>query len=357
VRIAYLCHWNLDGSDGVSWKVRGQAAQWRAAGHEATVFAISPGTARSDDGLEAFPYRGGRERLGATIAAVHELRRRRPDVLYLRYDVFLPPVWALVRRVPTVVEVNSDTGRAMRAQWRGPAAVRFNLVNRRAVFSGVDGFVAVTNELARSEQVTRWQRPAIAIANGVDVATIPSLPAPANASPRALFLGSAGQAWHGVDKIVELAHALPELTVDVIGYRAADVLPRPDSLPPNVTFHGRLPRDEYARIAAQADLAFGSLALHRVQLDEGGPLKVREYLAMGIPLVIGYDDTDLQGLDASWLLRLPNREENVMGAVGRIRDFAQAVRGLRVPREEIAPRIDAAEKERRRLEFLSSFVS
>lgn len=357
MRIAYLCHWNLDGNDGVSWKVRGQAAHWRAAGHEATVFAISPGESRDDGEVVAFRYGHARQRLAATIAAARAVRRYRPHVLYLRYDVFLPPVWALVRLVPTVVEVNSDTGRAMRANWRGPAAVRYNLANRRAIFPAVRGFAAVTNQLALSPQVTRWRKPAIAIANGVDVGSIAPVPAPANTRPRALFLGSAGQAWHGVDKIVELARALPELTVDVVGYRAENVRPLPAEPGPNVVFHGRLSRDDYTRIAAGADLAFGSLALHRVELQEGGPLKVREYLAMGIPLVIAYDDTDLDGVDAPWLLRLPNTEDNVAAGRERIREFADAVRGLRVPLEVVAGRIDAGEKERRRLEFLSSVIS
>ena len=103
---------------------------------------------------------------------------------------------------------------------------------------------------------------------------------------------------------------------------------------------------------ARCVIAFGTLALHRKQMNEACPLKVREYLAFGLPVVIGYGDTDLTGIEPWWLLRVPNAEDNVRQNAERIRSFIADVRGRRVPRDEVADRIGAAAKEQRRLEFM-----
>jgi hypothetical protein len=42
-----------------------------------------------------------------------------------------------------------------------------------------------------------------------------------------------------------------------------------------------------------ADIGIGTLSLYKKKMEEAAPLKVRSYLAKGIPVVIGYKDTDL----------------------------------------------------------------
>jgi glycosyltransferase involved in cell wall biosynthesis len=357
VRIAYVCTWNLDRGDGVARKVAMQARAWCDARHDVAVFSLASGEARSHDLVRAYPFASARERLRQTARLVRDVRAYDPDVVYLRYDVFLPPAWALVRLRRTVVEANSDTGRAMRYLWESEWAARYNLVNRRMIFPAADGFVCVTHELARDRQIARWRAPTTVVANGIDTRSVLELPAPANERPRGIFLGSPRQPWHGVDKIVELARLAPELDFDVVGYTSADSRLIEPPIPATVTMHGMLPKEAYAPLLAAADFAVGSLAMDRAHLHEAGPLKVREYLASGIPTVIGYEDTDLVGLDPWWLLRLPNTDDNVVGNVERIRAWAHGIRGRRVPRAEVEPRIDAREKERRRLEFMAQVAA
>src|SRR5207247_9128294 len=175
-------------------------------------------------------------------------------------------------------------------------------------------------------------------------------PAPAPDRARVAFLGSARQAWHGLDKIAWLAGQLPDVDFDVVGYddvRLREALG--PSTPDNLHARGILARAEYEPILAACDLAIGTLALHRKNMHEACPLKVREYLAYGLPVVIGYEDTDLDGLDTWYLLRLPNVESNVRDHAGEIHSFLESVRGRRVPRGEVAGRIGSVEKERRRL--------
>lgn len=326
MRLAYVCYWDLDGDDGVSRKIRSQVEHWREAGHEVMLEAIRPA--------------GGVERVRRTAAGCAAVRKFAPDVLYLRYDLFAPSVWSLARRFTSAVELNSDD----RAEWllRSRAAAAYNEVNRRALLHAAAGLVCVTEELAAG------RRSALVLGNGLDPRDIPELALPANVRPRIAFIGSPRQPWHGVDKIVELGRRLPELDIDVVGPRDEELR----GAPPNVFAHGVLPPSGYRPVLARADAAVGTLALHRKQMREASPLKVREYLLSSVPTMIAYDDTDLQGIDAPWLLRLPNVESNVRDNVAAIWEFVDRARGLRVPRSEVEHRLDSRVKEQRRLEYL-----
>jgi hypothetical protein len=338
VRLAYVCYWNLASDDGVSRKIRGQVDAWVAAGHEARIFAIPPA--------------GLRSRWRSSAAVARDLGAYAPDVLYLRYDLFLPPVWRFVGRVPTAVEINSVERAELALRAGRRARLAFNAVNRRYVLGRARGVVAVTHELAVG--LGGADRRVITVPNGFDVAAVSPLPPPAGMPERRtklVFLGSPGHAWHGVDKIVKLAELLPDFDFEVIGVP-------PGSTPqvPNLVLRAHLSRDEYVSALASADVGIGSLALHRIGIDEASPLKVREYLAFGLPVVIGYEDTDFADVDPWYLLRLPNREDNVASHAREIAAFAERVRGRRVDRSEVASRIDLAGKEQRRLDFLAELA-
>ena len=91
-------------------------------------------------------------------------------------------------------------------------------------------------------------------------------------------------------------------------------------------------------------------------MQEACPLKVREYLGHGLPVVIAYEDTDFVGEQPWFLLRLPNRESNVADGIGAISTFLNDVRGRRVPRSDVADRIGSHVKERRRLDFIQGLL-
>ncbi|MFN3692462.1 MAG: hypothetical protein ACK4R7_06185, partial [Fervidobacterium sp.] len=74
--------------------------------------------------------------------------------------------------------------------------------------------------------------------------------------------------------------------------------------------YGMLFLDKYTPIMQQADIGISTLAPYRKKMNEASPFKVREYSALGLPVIIGYKDTDLPD-GAPFILQIPNTEDNI----------------------------------------------
>jgi glycosyltransferase involved in cell wall biosynthesis len=352
LRIAYVCYWNLFTGDGVASKIAGQSAHWRSAGHETSVFALSRTPPQGTEGGIAdttFFFDSPIERVRSTRNLIAAVEAFRPDLVYLRYDLFIPPPTGLLRRFPVVVEINSDDLNEF--QPRGRLVTVYNRLQRRPILGRAAGASFVTHELAASPSFGQLRGKRRVISNGVELPEEVPEPGPANERPRLVLLGATGY-WHGVDKLVRLAAETPEIEVDIAGAASGP----PATLPPNVRWHGHLGEHEYRSLLARADVGVGTLALHRAGMNEASTLKVRTYLAHGLPVILGHEDTDFIGEEPWFLLRLPNVEDNVLAGAESILEFAESVRGRRVPRELVVDRISAEAKERERLRFFEEVL-
>jgi hypothetical protein len=353
VRIAYVCYWDAFRLDGVSKKILTQTGYWRSAGHTVEVFCLTPAPNTSTEAVltqSRFPFASRSQRLLATRRLARAVRRFEADLIYLRYDLFLPPLWPVLAERPLVIELNEQPEEY---DLRRRGARAYDRFSRRRLLGRAQGFVCVARELADAPWLTQFGRPAAVIGNSVDVRAFPSAPIPDNVRVRGIFLGGPGLPWHGVDKIRVLAEALPEMDFDVIGPTATDL---GGAIPSNVTVHGFLSRDEYEPLVNRADFAIGTLALHRQRIQETSPLKLREYLAYGIPMIVAHDDPDLTSQPSWFVLRLPNSEENVAESCEVIRHWVAAVVGRRIPRETAENMVSTQVKEPQRLAFVEQFV-
>ena len=351
MRIAYLVHGVAGTGSGVRSKILSQAATWSALAPELQVGIFVRCEAGAEDEWTGQPHvikvRSSRAgipgRLLQRELLSREVRAWRPDLVYMRQSTVSPSTVALALAIPTVVELNTlDLAELRTRSW---PRYWYAIATRSLVLRSARGIVVVTDEIARHESVRRFGRPTETIPNGIDLESYPPTPPPANAHPRLVFLGAPGLAWHGLDKIRQMAVRFPAWTFDIIG-------PRPAELdgPPNVRMHGLLAPDEYLPIFARADVAIGSLALHRKRMDEASPLKVAEYLARGIPTIIGYFDGRFPS-NAPFLLRIPNDEDSVAVSFDAIEAFVTRWQGRRVDRKSVMG-IDARQIEQRRLDFM-----
>ena len=275
--------------------------------------------------------------------------RWRPDCIYLRHTTVSPSLLVLAAAVPTVVGGDLDDLDELRTL--SPVRYWYARLVRHRLLRLARGIIVVTHEIARLPSIVRTGRPVAVFPNSINVSDYPQLPAPANATPHLVFIGAPHLPWAGVDKIARLAAAFPAWQFDLIGTDPTEI---PDA-PANLAIHGARSRADYLPLMARADVAIGPLALHRKGLSEASALKVAEYLAYGIPVILGCPEAAFPD-GAPFLLQLPNTEDNVEAARADIERFVNESRGRRVPRGASAP-IDTMAVEERRLATIRAMIA
>lgn len=351
MKLAYLVQWDLQQEDGVNKKLAAQTRAWQAAGHDVRLFALAP-TSAVWAGLAALPCTitpAGPfwRRFAAARAAVAGVLAWQPELVYLRFGTWYPAYDTLCRALPVVLEINTDDVSQYRRQLPLPMFL-YHRLSRGRLLRAAAGIVAVSGELAA--RLAWTGRPMLVVANGIDLAAYPQLPAPANERPRLFFIGSPHCPWHGVGEIAALAQAQPDWDFEIVGLAPGEW----PAQTPNVRLHGQLPAAQYERLMAQADVALGSMAWYANGMAEACPLKVREYLACGLPVIVGYQDTDFPD-GSPFLLSVPNRPGALLAARDQVAAFIATWRGRRVPRTAVQCLASEA-KEARRLDFFATLL-
>lgn len=371
MKIAYLIHWNEGPESGVFKKVLSQASAWRALGHDVSLFLFSRRANRSWAEAEAAgisviceTYSGRRGRMARFKALAARLRAWLPDVIYHRFDLYYASLPSLLKEFPSVLEINTNDVKELALERRGMSLLRYiyHRLTRGWVLGAADGIVFVSHELAEAKVFQRYARRAAVIGNGIELAAFASPGAelgepavrPAVADPaaplRLVFIGSPGQPWQGLDEIACWAKAKPEWRFDIIGPGKDELDYRLATDCPNLYFHGVLTRSEYQTLLDRADLAIGTLALYRKGMDEASPLKVREYLANGLPVIAAYRDTDFPQ-PVPFILELPNEPGSTVLYRREIERFAASWKGRRVGRE-LVQHLDVTVKETARVVYM-----
>ncbi len=359
MRIAFLIELNAYVPSGILNKVEAQVRSWCAQGHEARAFVV---TLRSDEPLAIdpaittpifFPLPFRRRQFLNKVAVIRRvglrLRQFGPDVTYYRQSLWYPGlVGSLRRAAPYVVELNSLSAEEFRM--RNPLINAFYTLTESWLLESGGGFVAVSGEIA--QHYARDGKAVNVVANGYPVTRCEPRPPPSNQRPQLVFVGSPGQAWHGLDKIVRLAARLPDWDFHIAGPEASEI---PSMDLSNIRAHGYLNQTQLVDLYRYMDIGIGTLALHRIKMEEASPLKVREYVAQGLPVIAGYHDSDLSGCD--FFLNIGNREDNVVVGEDAIRAFVERWRGKAIDRAEVLARVDTAAKEARRLAFMAEVVA
>lgn len=359
MRIAYVSlHWPRTKNSGVGKKIQSQISIWNANGHPARLFMHTTPYQPLSDLIEAdcFFYqpegklRSEFSRMDAMSQMLISLRNFQPDVIYLRDGMYVFPAHQLADIAPVIEEINTND--LTQHEELGKIYSLYNRLTRGFFLRRVHGLVTVSHELAVSSAFTSFKKNTCVIANGIELNRFPLLPPTVNKIPRLVFMGTPNTLWHGVDKLVLLANLIPDIYIDLIGYE--QIAPY-QALPKNIKLYGYLNFEQYQNVLAQADVAISSLGLHRIQLDEASPLKSRECLAFGLPLIMAYQDTDLLDSDYDFLLKIPNKEDNIQTHAHAIRDFAYRMQGRRVQKDQIK-NLDQSVKEKKRIQFFEEIL-
>lgn len=192
-----------------------------------------------------------------------------------------------------VVEVNALLSQE-ESQWRGLVLGEVAEARERAVLTGADRVVCVSEEWTRA--VRRMRADGVeTVPNGVDdrVFTAPVSWAGTRArlglGPRtslAVFVGTL-RPWHGIDAALDLLSRLPDLHLAVVGDGpgAADLEREAVArgVRGRLVLTGHLPHARAAAVLRAADV--GLAPYPSVPGFAFSPLKVLDYLAAGLPFV------------------------------------------------------------------------
>jgi len=162
------------------------------------------------------------------------------------------------------------------------------------------------------------------IVNGVNVAALPAH-APNADDPTVRLLALASMSgWHGYDRILHALAAYQgdaDVRIEFVGgdgdgsLAAWKALTAELKLEDRVTFHGPMYGEALNALIAACDVGVGSLGMYRYGIAQGMTLKLRDYMARGLPFVSAVADPALPD-DPAFALHVSNDDTPInMAAV------------------------------------------
>lgn len=368
MRIAYLTQVNLFSDSGVRTKHIMQAAMWENLGHEVCFFSIPnkvtydnpipfPLQIKQYDGKISYLLRKipivapFTRKITSASQVISDLESFKPDIVYMRSMLYYPGLMKLLRKFAVVMEGNTLYKNELKAsgnffnKW-------INSFGEPRICSKLSGIIGVTDEITKYYLSFNRFIPHITIGNGYSFDYIESYTRcpPQNIKAQIIFVGSPGNIWHGVDHFIEIAEQLPEFDFHLVGPHI-----KSSAQPSNLQHHGFLQKVDLYKLYEKMDIAVGSLALYRNSMYEGSTLKVKEYAAFGIPIILNHKDVDLKGQD--FVLELPSTPNFVTNNIQKIRAFVLQWKGNRVSLDTVRELIDYKKKEAERVRFFEKVIN
>jgi len=223
--------------------------------------------------------------------------RRDYDAVLLRYSLGDPVQWwasgwfdnvFTVHHTLEVPEARHDGG------VRGRLKATIERTLGRKVLERTRGVVGVTEEILRYEiGRIRGTKPGYCYPNGIDLASQGAVSDERTGPPRLLIVASNFVSWHGLDRVLDsLAGTTRPFELHIVGdVGHADL--RRISAEQRFVAHGLRDAGYLGRLMAESDIGLSSFALERKGMAEACTLKVREYLAAGLPVFAGHRDSGL----------------------------------------------------------------
>ena len=185
---------------------------------------------------------------------------------------------------------------------RGWLAYLAEVLVGRIIVSRSIGILGVTNEIAKYESLrSKKPKPLGLYLNGIKLDLVNCVPDRRQSScVNAVMVAESFSDWHGLDILVAEASKegrgyYSKLKIHLIGRVGSENARAIQELGDSNIFvvYGSLPSSDCRKVYEKIDFGIGSLGLHRVGLSEASSLKVREMLAVGLPVYSSHIDSGL----------------------------------------------------------------
>lgn len=216
------------------------------------------------------------------------------DLLMLRYSSYDPLqlLFILFSRTPVLlvhhtIEYDEIKGKGRRCS---RLLAELDALLGKASLRLAAGVVGVTKEIAQYENGrVGFSKRAFVYPNGI-VLDDQKIVDERSDTPELLFVASYFADWHGLDLVIDaFSRSTKNFKIHLVGILPPEVAEtvKGDS---RYLLHGTLSSAEITKLAGRCWVGLSSFALYRKGLQEACTLKVREYLAVGLPVYAGHRD-------------------------------------------------------------------
>lgn len=223
------------------------------------------------------------------------------DVIVNRHMTFDPFVlifsWFIKNRFTLHHAKEVEALRVVKKNLKGKLASMLEKLTGFISLKQSKGAICVTGDIS-TYQCKRAHIQTFLYPNGIDLSTAEIIEDKrVNDEVNIAFMCGTFSAWHGLDLLLESVLENLEfmqsnnVKIHLIGrvLKQELIFIHENELP--ISLYGLLSTKEYVKVLEKCDIGLDSLALHREGLKEGSALKVREYLAFGLPIYSAYKDT------------------------------------------------------------------
>jgi glycosyltransferase involved in cell wall biosynthesis len=247
------------------------------------------------------------------------LEEFRPDFIYFRDVAYYPYFYRAINKkyAKNFVEVQTKLIIELELMNRSQSTkntifIRESILQRR-YFKKLDGLITITDEISECEQRFNPYIKTCTIGNGYS-GFIKNLRKINDNTIDLIFIGSPDQPWNNIERLLRSYDAYIDSSGDndtfkihIVGINKEDL--EYTSKNTGVSFYGYISDPaELSKIYQHADIGVGTLGLYKIKINEAAPLKVREYLSYGLPVIIGYKDVDLS-TDLPFVMQVENSDD------------------------------------------------
>jgi hypothetical protein len=264
-------------------------------------------------------YKGRKELFDSVIDFLDE-HSSKYDKIMIRYPLADSHSHRLFKKYKITVEHNTIEAREMKADVKTiycgiPFSIKlgyflyvldrvllplfFEKVYTKSILKKIPLGICVTQEIADYERSRCSTYHTEVITNGIDMSKISlrnkQIP---NKVIKGFLLAGQDAPWHGINRIIagiKLSKTPEDFEIHIIGSINNEYIKTIEAVKiKNIYCHEKKSAKEIEMLTKDFDFSFGTLELYKKGLKEATPLKVREGLARGFPIVNAYFDTDIE---------------------------------------------------------------
>ncbi|MHC6526041.1 glycosyltransferase [Vibrio proteolyticus] len=363
MKVAYLLELDIEKHLGVKTKILSQCRAMESDGCEVEIFVLSPvkTSSREFNIINSVDVKGTNgfisqimryiNRCFCSNEILNKIDKFKPDVIYYRENVYFPGLNKIFKKHKVVCEINTSHLRKREKVGNELLSYLGSLIRYKS-YKYINGFVAVSNEI-HDENIRLGYIPSIVICNGVPcIDAHHSTVSNSRNVINIAMVGSPGQSWQGYELFFELSNLLADSSYK---YYLIGSNPEDFQNTGRVECLGYLREKELNTFLDNVDVAVGSLACFKKDINEVSSLKHRLYASRKIPFIASVSDTDFS--KEPFMLTLPNNERCIKDHLAEIKGFIESS-----VNSDLYSDIDLSEyldtyKSKERISFLKRVVS